>query len=368
MALSEQKKEFTDLLAGLVPADKAQKVVAATEALVDQVREQVNEELAEQYGEIKDQVDRLVEQRDEAIQRAQEAELKLQKIAEDSSEIVEQAKQAVREEMQGQINVLTTKLAKADEEKDALQERIAERYEELRVSDREKLIDKLDEYVDGEISKLEERLVESRGTNNPRLAQAMTEIADIVARYQLAESGDQVASAIVEEHQQEVARLTAQVRQLEARNVRLSTENEMLREQNDSKPEPAAKTVTESAAPAPEPPKPAPAQAEAQKDTKSRASELLREAFASEGAPSGSTAGEQEDGWLTDEPARTREDRLAKAEGVVGKGIVIDEADILKETTDKPAPNKSEQRLDERVTPGTDNLTLQEGRVLSGIV
>lgn len=354
MGLMDTKKNFTDLLSGLVPADKAEKVVAATEALVDQVREQVNEELADQYSETKDQIDRLIEQRDEAIARAQEAELKLQKIAEDSSEIVEQAKASTREEAGEIIAKLEAKIERMEEEKDELQSRIAERYEELRVSDREKLIDKLDEYMETEIGKMKQQLAENH-SGDPKLAEAMHQIADIVTRYQASNSGEEIASEITEQHQQEVARLNAQVRMLESRNTRLSTENEMLREKTEVAP---ADVVTESQEPR--------AHVTSKKDTASRASELLREAFASEGSSSGS-ADEQNDGWLTEDPAETRKDRLAKAESVVGKGIVIDESDILKETT-QPKPEQTDRRLDERVTPGTDNLTLQEGRILSGIV
>ncbi len=230
-----------EALKHLLPAESVSEISdAVAEVLANAVKEakqEYSDKLEEAYGELTNELDTAEKTAEKGYQEAwgiiQDLHNRIEKQKEEFEKSLEEGYAEAYEELQ-----------KERQKNDTIAAELYEEYDRRSAKSQEYVVDKLDEFLKLRGAEIYEQARRDH-ENNPRTAEhkvAIDKIMDIALEYASDDDFAHVNNHKIEEMGRSLDQMKAQVRLLEGRNVKLSTENTKLSEQVRA----AAEVITEA--------------------------------------------------------------------------------------------------------------------------
>lgn len=222
-------EKIVEALKKLLPESEINEVSSAVQSMLDQAKvdleAEFNQKLEEAYAELSSEVSEAEKIAEQGYEEAYSIIADLRNRLEIQGE---EYKSALEEGYEEAYQML-----KGEKEKNQkLEVEMYEEYDKKLAEMKEYIVDKVDTFLQfkgGEIYEQAKRDI----INDPRMVEhkvALNKIVDITANYLSDEDFAQVSSAKLEESTKAIEEMKGQLRIMEARNIRLSTENTKLNE------------------------------------------------------------------------------------------------------------------------------------------
>lgn len=222
-------EKIVEALKKLLPESEINEVSSAVQSMLDQAKvdleAEFNQKLEEAYAELSSEVsdaEKIAEQGyEEAYSIIADLRNRLEIQGEEYKSALEEGYEEAYQMLKGE-----------KEKNQKLEVEMYEEYDKKLAEMKEYIVDKVDAFLQfkgGEIYEQAKRDI----INDPRMVEhkvALNKIVDITANYLSDEDFAQVSSAKLEETTKAIEEMKGQLRIMEARNIRLSTENTKLNE------------------------------------------------------------------------------------------------------------------------------------------
>ena len=222
-------KKITEALSKLLPDEQVSEVSEAVNEMLAEARSELEKEynakLEEAYAELSEE---LANAEKTAEQGYEEAYTIIGELRNRLEKQGEEYKQALEEGYEDAYQMILSER----EKKNSVEVDMYEEYDKKLGEMKGYVVDKLDEFLQVKGSEIYEQ-AKRDVVNDPRMAEhkvALDKIVDIAANYLSEEDYAMATSSKLDEVRHEVDELKGQLRIMESRNIRLSTENNKLNE------------------------------------------------------------------------------------------------------------------------------------------
>jgi hypothetical protein len=235
--------KILEALSGLLPKDKVNELTAAVSEMTDEMKKEMdaeyNTKLEEAYGE-------LTQQLEEAEKTAEQGYQEAHGIIQDLRNRLETQRVEFEKALEEGYEEAYQMLQGVKSENGNIEHDLYEEFENRLKEMKGYMVDKIDEYLEAKTTELREQ-VRREVMNDPRMMEqkiALEHIVETCAGYLTDQEHTLATGARLQERVKKVEELQGQVKLLEARHIRVSTENNRLNEQLRQ----AGEMITESRA------------------------------------------------------------------------------------------------------------------------